>query len=284
MVVIYRGLTDEQADTYRLVLYASNTVHFSVRSDDGWNILVHERDAEKAITAIEQYRVENEGFNSAPPEDEYHKTYAGLWMGAVLLFFHIAITLKGDNDAFINAYGSSAHRVLNGEYFRLITALLLHGDIAHLAGNIVGIGIFGTAVCSTAGAGVGGLLILVTGIAGNYFNAMFYETGHLSIGASTAVFGAVGLLSGHQFCRKFRGSRKLLKALIPLGSGIALLALIGSGKHTDIMAHLFGFLVGIIIGAIFSMSVKRQLSFNWQAGAMVISFGLIFISWIMGFR
>ena len=50
-----------------------------------------------------------------------------------------------------------------------------------------------------AGAGVGVLMILAAGVLGNYANAVLFEYNHLSVGASTSVFGAVGITAAYQF-------------------------------------------------------------------------------------
>ena len=108
----------------------------------------------------------------------------------------------GNRSDIIKHYGSSASQIIDGEHYRTITALFLHGDVLHLIGNMAGIALFGTAVCSITGWGVGWLMILFTGSIGNLLNAYFYQAGHRSIGASTAVFGCIGFLSACQFMVK----------------------------------------------------------------------------------
>ena len=149
----------------------------------------------------------------------------------------------------------------------------------HLAGNIAGIAIFGSAVCGMAGAGVGSFMILVSGMAGNLVNALLYETGHLSVGSSTAVFGAIGILSAHQSIRKFRLPAQRLRAWLPVAAGLALLSILGSGKHTDLTAHLFGFMAGILIGAFYTTVVKRPAAKIYQASSLLIVLGILVLSW-----
>ena len=181
---------------------------------------------------------------------------------------------------FHRLYGSSAGLVVNGEWYRCATALLLHADSLHLAGNLVGMAIFATAVCSITGWGVGWLLILASGISGNLINAYAYGYGHSSIGASTAVFGALGLLSSYQFLKKIHTPFSRFQVLLPLGAGLALLAFLGSSSHTDIMAHLFGFLSGVALGLVYYRLVRYPFAWRIQVGALACVVVVLVTAWI----
>lgn len=285
MVIAFKYLSAEQVDTYGLVLSSSGISYSSQKGKDGWDILVHEGEYEKALHTVEQYLKENP--DSHPPEDlrghEYRKTFTGLWVAAILLAFHVAITLSNNSEMFIRVYGSSAFHILRGELYRSVTALMIHADILHLVGNMLGIAIFGTAVCSITGWGVGWLMILCTGIGGNLVNAVFYKTGHLSVGASTAVFGAIGLLAASQFLKKLRLPGQRMKAWLPLGAGVALLSILGSGAHTDLMAHLFGFMAGIILGVLYGVFVKQPAARPFQTCFLLITLSVLVMSWMRAF-
>jgi hypothetical protein len=112
--------------------------------------------------------------------------------------------------------------------YRCATALLLHADAAHIAGNMAGMGLFGGAVCVVTGSGVGWLMILASGIFGNLMNALAYETGHMSVGASTAVFGAVGILCAFQAVNAAKTGKGWKRTALAFGSGVALLAFLGN--------------------------------------------------------
>jgi len=169
---------------------------------------------------------------------------------------------------------------LEGDWYRAATALLLHADIVHLIGNMAGIAILGSAVCSVMGWGVGWLTILSSGIAGNVLNAVVYKAGHSSIGASTAVFGALGILSAWQVMRRARKPEQRLKALMPLGAGLALLGFMGSSTHADIMAHLFGFCSGITIGGLYGATVKEIPDMKVQIGALMLAVIILLRAWV----
>ncbi len=285
MVITFKNLSADLADSYGLVLSSSGISHRSEKGEYGWDILVNDTEYEKALNAIEQYLKENQDFH--PTDDplcyEYHKTFTGLWVSAILLACHVAITIGYDSGVFIRTYGSSAFRILRGELYRSVTSLMIHANVLHLVGNVLGIAIFGTAVCTITGWGVGWLMILVSGTAGNLLNAVLYKTGHLSVGASTAVFGAIGILAAQQFFKKFRLPGQRMRAWLPLGGGLALLSILGSGKYADLTAHLFGFMAGIILGALYGIFVKRASTRVYQAYFLLITLTAVVVSWMWAF-
>jgi membrane associated rhomboid family serine protease len=285
MVIIFEHLSADQADTYQLVLSSSGISHRSKKGKHGWDILVNDTEHEKAINTIEQYLKENQDFHQTdePLCHEYHKTSTGLlWVSVILLAFHLAITISNDSEVFVRTYGSSAFHILRGELYRSVTSLMIHANVVHLAGNMLGIAIFGTAVCAITGWGVGWFMILATGVLGNLMNAVLYKTGHLSIGASTAVFGAVGILAAHKFFKKFRVPGRRMRAWLPLGAGLALLSILGSGEHTDLTAHLFGFMAGLIMGAFYGIFVKRPAARAYQIYFLLIALSVLVMSWMRG--
>lgn len=285
MAVLFINLSEDDADTYRLVLSSAGISHHVRKRGHGWEIRVKDTDDEKAVIAIEHYLKENPEAQKTedPLYYTYQRTYTGIWVSILLIAVHVAITINGKNDVFFKTYGSSAFHILHGELYRSVTSLMLHADSLHLMGNIAGIAIFGTGVCTIMGWGMGWLMILVTGMLGNLMNALLYESGHISVGASTAIFGAIGILSAHQFFKKFKQSGQKIKAFLPLASGLALLGILGSGAHTDVMAHLFGFLAGILLGSLYSLLVKRPKTKEYQAGCFLLTVGLLALAWLRAF-
>lgn len=281
MQILLDSLTREQADTFGLVLLSSGIHHDIRRGKNGWALWVAEDVSEAAENLLKSYLDENKGFklSNDTPRTAYRKTWSGAVGVFVLLAWHVAISLGHDADVFFRLYGSTARHVVSGEWYRCTTALLLHADSMHLAGNLLGIAIFATAVCSITGWGVGWLLILASGISGNLINAYVYEYGHSSIGASTAVFGALGLLSSYQFLKKIRSSVSRFQVLLPLGAGLALLAFLGSSSHTDIMAHLFGFLSGVFMGLAYYGFFRNALERRFQAGALSCVIVVLITAW-----
>jgi membrane associated rhomboid family serine protease len=171
-------------------------------------------------------------------------------MAAALVLAYAATGPRAEGGAAFRAGSADAGRILSGELWRSVTALTLHADLSHLVANATAGAFLATAVCRTLGGGLGALLIVVAGAFGNLLNAALNGFPHVSVGASTAVLGAVGLLSGLAFARTRRARRRRGRAWLPLAAGLALLGVLGAGPHTDLGAHLCGFAVGVVLGAV----------------------------------
>ncbi len=151
--------------------------------------------------------------------------------------------------------GAATGRIwAEGEIWRCVTALTLHGDLSHFLANLaVGL-LFAVFLVPQFGAGLGWLLILASGAIGNALNAWGYRgEDHSSIGASTAVFGALGLLTAAEFVALWGApaTRNRWQLILPIGAGLSLLAYLGSGDgqpHIDFMAHGWGFAAGLALG------------------------------------
>ncbi|MDJ0759350.1 MAG: rhomboid family intramembrane serine protease [Woeseiaceae bacterium] len=170
----------------------------------------------------------------------------------------------------------------NGELWRSVTALTLHGGLEHLAGNIVFGALFGTFAGRFAGSGVAWLTILLCAALGNGVNTLLLEETHRSIGASTAVFAALGLASGFAWrARVFRDERWTYR-VGPIVGGLALLMFTGTGdSNTDIGAHLMGFVAGFGGGVYLTRFKTRLQSDDLQRGAGVLAIGIITLCWVI---
>jgi membrane associated rhomboid family serine protease len=179
----------------------------------------------------------------------------------LLATFHnitrLDVILSGHSPVDWFTVGSAdAEKIANGQWWRAVTALTLHADVAHLAGNLAIGGAIVILLCREVGAGLAWSLILGSGILGNLMNASLHSSGHISVGASTAVFGAVGILAATSVVRHRHQLQR--RWPLPVAAGLALLAVLGTaGEHTDLGAHLFGFLWGIVLGAVAEHLVGR---------------------------
>ena len=280
--ILFENLTRDRADTYGLVLDAYSLSYSTRRSGSDWEIWVDETIHDRALELIEQYIEENPQIPlpDAQETETHHRTFTGIWVSLILMACSIAVNMSGNVDRIVREYGASASDILNGEIYRTVTALMLHSGYPHLAGNMAGIAIFGTAVCSITGAGVGWVMILLTGILGNLANAALFRYGHISIGASTAVFGAVGILAAYQLCRKIKIADQRMKAWLPIAGGLALLSFLGTGLHSDLTAHLFGFVAGVCLGLIYALYLYRLVEKKHQIYCMAATIGSVALSWL----
>ena len=111
-------------------------------------------------------------------------------------------------------------------------------------------------LCRELGSGLAWTLLLAAGAAGNLCNALLQPRLHDSVGASTAVFGVVGILSALSLVRYRHHLQR--RWPLPVASALALLSILGTeGKHTDLGAHLFGFVAGVLIGLVTEILISR---------------------------
>ena len=105
---------------------------------------------------------------------------------------------------------------------------------------------------------------------------MLHPPNHQLLGASTAVFTALGLVAAYGWRRNLRNWSPWMRRSAPLIGGIALLAFTGTGgENTDLLAHLAGFAVGTGLGALCAklpMPPPGRTGLQWAAGLMAIAF------------
>ncbi len=145
-----------------------------------------------------------------------------------------------------------------GEWWRTVTALTLHADLKHLAGNLVFGILFGLFAGRLLGSGCAWLCIVLTGSLGNLLNTLLLESSHRAIGASTAVFAALGLVAGFVWRGRLMAQDRWSLRYGPVVGGLALLMYTGTGDaNTDIGAHLMGFTTGFAGGMLLPRFVVR---------------------------
>ena len=151
---------------------------------------------------------------------------------------------------------------VSGEWWRLVTALFLHADASHVTSNALGGLLVFTATLSTLGWLRGWVLVGLASIVGNLaVAAVNFPQPYVSVGASTAIFAGVGLLTGRAVRIAWRSSHpyRWRAMFVPLAAGLTVLALHGAGgQRVDVGAHLTGFLAGVFFG--FAAGIPRKLA------------------------
>ncbi|HET7340779.1 MAG TPA: rhomboid family intramembrane serine protease, partial [Methylomirabilota bacterium] len=145
------------------------------------------------------------------------------------------------------------------EWWRALTALTLHADGVHVLGNAVGLALLLTAACLDLGSGVALCLVLLAGVAGNALTALVHRAGHVSVGASTALFGAIGLLAAVRVLAPRRVGLRATRPWVVAGAVLVLLALLGTAPNADLLAHLFGLLAGAALGAVGALTLRWRV-------------------------
>lgn len=206
--------------------------------------------------------------------------FSGWSFAAYCVLLIVVFSMQGAYDLASFGRVDAVAMIEEGQWWRAMAALTLHADIVHLVSNLVaGMG-FAFFVARFFGAVAGWALILLSGALGNLLNAwVYYPEAHFSIGASTAVFGALGLLTGIGVWVALAEPDQrwtLPRWLLPVFGGFTLLGLTGVGDGidglVDVAAHISGFLCGLVlglIGAIFQrLFVRYEQPFRWGTGAV----------------
>lgn len=171
--------------------------------------------------------------------------------------------------------------VFDGQWYRVITALTLHLDAGHLASNLLFGTVFGFFAGQVLGGGIAWLAILLAGGLGNGVNAWVQSPDHTSVGASTAVFGALGVIVAHALRPRQSPDESLFRRWSPLVAGIMIFSLTGVGdERTDVMAHITGFMAGLLVGW-FARKLPGRLTANRRiqvaAGGMALL--IVCVTW-----
>jgi rhomboid protease GluP len=223
-----------------LALEAMGIAHEVQSNEQGtWTIVVAEAETAAAERVLAAWEAENAPRHEAPSKPTYGPSLVGAAAAVAIVSFAAFLGLFS-SATWVERGSADAALILHGDWWRVATALTLHADVAHVAGNATAVGILLTALASRLGPALAAWLPLVAGLAGNAATALVARSGHLSIGASTTVFGAVGVLSALQVPGR--------RAWLTLGAGVALLGLLGTGQRADLFGHLFGFLAGVMEG------------------------------------
>ncbi len=233
------------ANDWMLVLTAAGIPCDVQRSEREWHVVVAAAEVERAAAALAAYDAESVAPVRRTPAGraEYGRSWGGLVMIALLLLAARRVGMGDAPTRLFQAGTAQADRIVReGELWRTVTALTLHGDWTHLASNLAAGAVVATTVCWAVGPGVAAWLLLLAGAAGNLVTALLYESLHRSVGASTAIFGGIGILVGLAVVQRWR------RAWVPVAAGLALLGLLGTSERADLIAHAFGFLAGVPLG------------------------------------
>jgi len=261
----YSRLTD--ANERALVILAMGLGYWMLRERNDYVLCVGARHLEAVARELEKFETENPRRAWQPPPlsppDKTPSVSLFLFAWMMGLFF---LAQQNAPDSWMDKGAASSDAIFrHGEWWRTITALTLHADLAHLAANLAAGLLFAAFLIPLLGTGLSWMSILLGGALGNYLNAWGYRNeAHFSIGASTAVFSALGILVACQtFSLLGEGRRlRLWEIILPVGAGFALLAWLGRGDaQTDYMAHFWGFTAGGAIGsAVVLLRLKELLS------------------------
>ncbi|MDB6157696.1 MAG: hypothetical protein JWO04_1402 [Gammaproteobacteria bacterium] len=270
------------------MLYAVGIASAIARDSTGCVLLVEISDAPAALEHLRQYEIER--LNKPPPPPPPPKLHPYAWAGSLiyaLVVTGVAFAISNGLwrlDAF-DVGELDAGLVQKGQWWRVWTALTLHLDGPHLAANTLAGVWFGYLASRLLGTGNAWFLVVLGAGLANWIEAFFGPATHRSVGASTAVFTALGLLSAYSWRTRLAYPQRWALRWGPLVAGIVLLSWTGTGGQSleepgggagqtvDVLAHALGFAVGLLAGAAAALEpVSRVLNRvpQWLAGLLAL--------------
>lgn len=270
LVEVYRTYQRAACDERSFVLHAVGIGSQMALNGAAWSLFVDAADAAPALQHLARYEKEN------PPRRSFIRpagTHAWAWVGAaVYAAVLLAVAWLAGHRAFsanwLQQGAVATQAVRDGELWRVVTAVTLHFDVAHLLANL-GFGMaFLWLASQLLGPGVALGSVVAAAAGANLLNSVLQPASHVSAGASTAVFATLGLLAAYSWRRRAGDGGRWAYRWAPLLAGVFLLAFLGAaGENTDVLAHLTGFVTGAVAGVMLAGRPQPSpAATQWIAG------------------
>ncbi|HKD54979.1 MAG TPA: rhomboid family intramembrane serine protease [Steroidobacteraceae bacterium] len=288
LTTVFRSPRRRACEERLLVLTAMGVEGVVTEGVGEFLVQVAAADAADAARHLQQYEAENRpAAPPAPPRRPYRFAWVGC-LGYVLVLLGVAWALSNGAvrlDAF-ELGELDAARVQAGQWWRAWTALTLHLDGPHLVANLAAGVWFGYLAGRQMGSGTAWLLTVSGGALANLLEGLLAPPEHRAVGASTAVFSALGAMAAYSWRERFALPQSWARRWGPLVAGVILLGWTGSaGEGTDVMGHLAGFAVGVLLGATAALpGVRRQLERVPQVVSGALALASVAIAWWYALR
>ncbi len=146
---------------------------------------------------------------------------------------------------------------LDGQWWRFLTAMILHGGLVHLAFNSYALYILGPEVERIYGAPRFAVIYLAAGLGGSAGSYVFGSLAAPAIGASGAIFGLMGALGAFAYSARATLGDTAKRNLRQIAGVAAINLLIGfSLPGIDNYAHLGGLIVGVVVGLVLAPQLR----------------------------
>jgi membrane associated rhomboid family serine protease len=163
------------------------------------------------------------------------------------------VTLAPNGDVFLGAYpdaGQTFPGIVDGAYYRLVTAMFIHYGLIHLLLNMWALWVLGRNLEAVLGPARFAALYLIAGIGGNVA-AYVVSPDSLAAGASTSIFGL--------FAAFFIVLRRLgrdTSVLVPILVINLIFTFVVSS--ISIAGHLGGLFIGAVVAAILAYAPRER--------------------------
>ncbi len=253
----------------------------SAKHEDFFLLTVDPEDATRARDVLAKHARENEGYRVEDPEVAPFGLHLSpvlhLAIPALFSFWAAAVPWQ----AWMERQGvAAAARILNGEWWRTLTATTLHADAEHFLGNMLSGYFIFNLLRRRCGPGTAMLLLTLAAALTNWTVAALSPPYFSSLGFSTVVFAGLGLLAGVETRFFPRGLRPGLRNITPLLGAFFLAVMTGLGENSDIKGHFVGFAYGAAFApAVFWLKRQGFERTGWQCASILAVYAAYAAAW-----
>jgi membrane associated rhomboid family serine protease len=172
----------------------------------------------------------------------------------------VLIWLSGQDEVATQYLAFSTNSLLQGRVWTLVTALFVHADILHLAGNMLFLYAFGNTLEKEVGTAKTLLAFFVGGVLSFLLGIFFYQPDTYLIGASAAIFtltAVVLLVKPLKFSFIFLMPLGLVAIIYIIYNVIAVQT--GVEGNIAYISHVIGFAIGIPLGVAWTKNLLKNL-------------------------
>lgn len=279
-----------RAEDQRLILDAS-LVLLAVKvahrvdmnaSSSPWSLMVPPQEQARAHRELSAYWQEN---SKPPPTRAMVPLVDSGWFGVlgfIAVIWSVPALAGFANSSLVDAGVLHSEAVRDGQWWRVVTALTLHGGVEHILSNTLFGSLFGFFVARYMGSGLGWLVILACASLANLLNAYIHPDQFRALGASTANFAALGLAPTLLWRKGAFRTHDWRRSVAPLFAAITMLVFTGFGsERVDVGGHLAGFIFGVGAGLLLAPMDFSAVSVERQQQCGITAIGLIGFCWVL---
>lgn len=146
-------------------------------------------------------------------------------------------------------FGALSSQISNGEYWRFISSMFLHGGIMHLLMNLMVLGIAGFFCENIFGRARFAIIYFVSGIIAGISSLIWHDGNVILVGASGAIFGLIGSFAMALILRNNFKENKIV--LLVIFAYFVINIFFGLISNSDNAAHISGFVCGMLISLLY---------------------------------
>ncbi|MEK9199852.1 rhomboid family intramembrane serine protease [Ureibacillus sp. 179-F W5.1 NHS] len=164
---------------------------------------------------------------------------------AINLIVYILTVLPIIGDYIFYSGMSVNYLIEDGQWWRIITSIFIHGGFIHLLFNMFSLFLFGPELEKIAGKARFITIYLLAGIFGNVVTFVFQEGMYASVGASGAIFGIFGAFAALVYYTR-RTMPQLKQIIMPLIIISVIITFLSPNVNSA--SHLGGLITGFLLG------------------------------------